>query len=430
MDDTPAWAPESIRQARADLSRLIEPGDLLGSLTVSALGAEPALDLIRSGTGPSDRVQQQVGEAAETAGLTARQRKLAPALERWRTRRGQTGHRRMLDSLRRRGGGLLIPEDAAWPRQLHDLGAAQPVALWFRVAPGESDPYIEAPARLPHPARSVAVVGSREMTDYGAQVAWETARQLAAHGVSVVSGGAYGIDAAAHRGSLEGADEEQRPAVAVLAGGVDRLYPAGNERLLHAVMDRGIIFSEMAPGSAPTRHRFLQRNRLIAALAAATVVVEARWRSGALSTAHHAMDIGRPVGAVPGSVHSASSAGCHRLLRHTPAQLVTDAADVMELVAADAAGVLAAPDGHPAPEGASKPLGESATDGLGDIDRRIYDALPVRSATTPSRLSEVAGLPIPHIFGALTRLERKKLVRRTTAGWGRAGYHPAPQSSG
>ncbi|RJN31089.1 DNA-processing protein DprA [Nesterenkonia natronophila] len=424
MCDTSGWAATSTRHARAGLSRLIEPGDLLGPLTVEVLGAEQTLELIASGTGPTPQEQQRVGEAAEASGLTARQRRLPAALQRWRTRLPQIRDTQMLRSLYRCGGGLLIPEDAAWPRQLNDLGPAQPLALWFRVAAGDSDPYSLAPARLPQAGRSVAVVGSREMTDYGGKVAWETARELAAHGVSIISGGAYGIDAAAHRGSLDGAQEDGWPALAVLAGGVDRFYPAGNDRLLHAILDRGIILSEMPPGSAPTRHRFLQRNRLIAALAAGTVVVEARWRSGALSTAHHAMDIGRPVGAVPGSVYSASSAGCHRLLRHTPAQLITDAADIMELVAADGADPGWPPGLRPAASAAVTGDAESrsATDGLGEVDRRIFEALPVRSTTTPSRLSEAAGLPMPQVLGGLTRLERKRLVHRTGGRWGRTGH--------
>lgn len=421
-DDCPTWAPEETRQARADLSRLIEPGDLLGQLAVAALGADEAVELIRSGREPTALQQQTVGEAAESAGLMPRQRKLSEALERWRTRLPQIGDTQMLNSLRRQGGGLLIPEDAAWPRQLEDLGPAQPLALWFRLAGGDSDPYREVWGRLPGAGRSVALVGSREMTDYGGHVAWEAARELAGHSVTVISGGAYGIDAAAHRGSVAGAQHGHWPGVAVLAGGVDRLYPAGNDRLLRDLLKQGMVLSEMAPGSAPTRHRFLQRNRLIAALAAAVVVVEARWRSGALSTAHHALDIGRPVGVVPGSVFSVSSAGCHRLLRHTPAQVVTDAADILELVAA------ATP--HPGAEGqdcietvqdhVTNDDSPSVVDGLDEVARRIYDALPVRRVTTPGRLSAIAGLPMPQIYGGLSRLERRKLVRRTQGGWGRS----------
>lgn len=422
-DNVPAWAPEGTRQARADLSRLIEPGDLLGSITVSVLGAERTLHLIRSGQKPSASDQQNVGEAAESSGLTPRQRKLSEALARWRTRLAQIGDTQMLRSLGRQGGGLLIPEDAAWPRQLGDLGAAQPIGLWFRLSGSDDhDPYASVNGHLPRSGRSVAVVGSREMTDYGGHVAWETARELAGYSVTVISGGAYGIDAAAHRGTLAGAQRGHRPAIAVLAGGVDRLYPAGNEGLFKDVLRHGIVLSEMAPGSAPTRHRFLQRNRIIAALSAAVVVVEARWRSGALSTAHHAMDIGRPVGAVPGSVLSASSAGCHRLLRHTPAHVVTDAADVMELVAAEgphigaqAPEVIESSQRHAPVEDFS-----SALDGLDEAARRIYDALPVRRVTTPGRLSEIAGLPIPQIFAGLSRLERTRLVRRSQGGWGRA----------
>lgn len=420
-NDPAVWASDATRLARANLCRLIEPGDLLGSLTVSVLGAEPTLHLICSGREPTTTEQQNVGEAAESSGVTARQRKLSEALSRWRTRLPQLGDTQMLQSLVRRGAGLIIPEDTAWPSQLDDLGAARPLALWFRLSAEHPDPYSEAAHRWPHPGRIVALVGSREMTDYGGRIAWDTAAELARSGVCVISGGAYGVDAAAHRGSMAGAAADSWPALAVLAGGVDRFYPAGNEQLLHSILDHGLVLSEVAPGSAPTRHRFLQRNRVIAALSSAVVVVEARWRSGALSTAHRALDIGRPVGAVPGSVLSASSAGCHRLLRDTPTQVVTDAAEIMELVAAqntvtvreDSAPTTALQRGRPEPEQIS------AMDGLSDVERLIYDALPVRRVTTPSRLSQVAGLPIPQIFGGLTRLQRKHLVRRTQGGWGR-----------
>src|SRR5450756_1961145 len=151
---------------------------------------------------------------------------------------------------------------------------------------------------------------------------------LADAGWTVVSGGAYGIDAVAHRAALAAGGTT----VAFLAGGVDRLYPAGNATLLAAIQESGgSLVSEVPPGSVPSKVRFLQRNRLIAAASRATVVVEAAWRSGALSTATHAAGLLRPVGAVPGPVTSAASAGCHRLLRDGCAVCVTDAADALPL---------------------------------------------------------------------------------------------------
>ncbi|GFZ89369.1 DNA-processing protein DprA [Nesterenkonia alkaliphila] len=424
----PEWAATTVRRARAELCRLIEPGDLLGAVTISALGAEAAHRLLVSGREPAEHEQQRVGEAAEAAGLSRGQRRLAEGLQRWRTRLLQlTRSEQMLNALHRIGGGVLVPEDACWPEQLQDLGAAQPLCLWFRTVPGAQDPYARMLRGLPQPGRSLAVVGAREATDYGSRIAWESARELAGHAVTVVSGGAYGIDAAAHRGALSAT--EGAPTIAVLAGGVDRFYPAGNASLLNSIAEQGLILSEMAPGSSPTKSRFLQRNRLIAALAAATVVVEARWRSGALSTANHALSIGRPVGAVPGSVYSASSAGCHRLLRETPAQLVTDAADAVQLVleqstAAGTQGISAQSEQPSLPM-----IGQPETcaaesvqpvDGLNDLERRVYDALPARRFTTSGKLSEVAGIPVPQVLTSLTRLRRKSLAREENGEWGRA----------
>ena len=157
------------------------------------------------------------------------------------------------------------------------------------------------------------------------------------------------------------------PTIAVMAGGVDRFYPSGNEDLLRAVCNQGAVLAEVPPGSAPTRYRFLQRNRLIAALSAVTVVVEARWRSGALNTAHHAETLGRAVGAVPGSVHSANSAGCHRLLRDGGAVCVTDAGEIAEL---------ASPSGEALP--GTRAVRAADHDGLTLEDLILLDALPLQ----------------------------------------------------
>ena len=228
-----------------------------------------------------------------------------------------------LARLERCGGRLVHPGSDEWPGERLDwpdgvLHDAPPLALCVRG---------------PHPlaeatARSVAVVGARAATAYGAHVAAELGRGLAERGATVVSGGAYGIDAAAHRGAL---DADAAPTVAVLACGVDIAYPRGNDRLLARTAERGLVVSELPPGSTPTRARFLVRNRVIAALALGTVVVEAAARSGSLATADRARELDRHLMAVPGPVTSALSAGCHALLRDG-ATCVTRAEEVLDLV--------------------------------------------------------------------------------------------------
>lgn len=419
----PYWAPPQLRQQRSELSRLIEPGDLLGPTSVAALGPARAHELIFSGRRPTSEEQQTVAAAALEAGLNTSRVTLVGGLERWRTRIEQANGERDLRVLHRLGGGLIIPEDDAWPAQLNDLYPAVPLGLYFRgTAPAaDADPeqnYLLALKRLPVPPRSISVVGSREMSDYGARATFELAEQLAGHGVSILSGGAYGIDAAAHRGALYAERDESGPSptCAVLAGGVDRFYPAGNERLLRAVTDQGLLLSEMAPGSTPTRHRFLHRNRIIAALAAAVVVVEARWRSGALSTAHHGLGLGRAVGAFPGSVFSSSSSGCHRLLRDTPAELVTDAAEVLELIAGRPTAEQTALQ---IPSTGQVPTQERVADHLSDVDQRLYDALPAQRSTTAGKLCGVAGLPMPQVLAGMSRLERRGLATVAEGQWSR-----------
>ncbi|EYR62130.1 DNA transporter, partial [Actinotalea ferrariae CF5-4] len=257
-----------------------------------------------------------------------------------------------------------------------------------------------------------AVIGARACTRYGEHVTADLAAGVVAAGRVVVSGGAYGIDAAAHRAALAA----DGVTVAVLAGGVDRLYPAGNARLLLALQDGvGALVSEVPPGSVPSRQRFLQRNRLIAAMTGATVVVEAAWRSGALSTAGRAAALLRPVGAVPGPVTSAASAGCHRLLRDGAAVCVTDAAEVLELLGG---GVPA--DGRPP----SAELPDPA-DGLDNAARQVLDALPVRAWAEVGSLTRVAGVSAAQARGALGVLELAGLAERRGDRWRRARTHGA-----
>jgi DNA processing protein len=215
---------------------------------------------------------------------------------------------------------LLSPLDERWPPQLGDLGDQAPMELYVL-----GDPNLRELTR-----HAVAMVGSRAATAYGEVVATELASDLAERGVTVISGGAYGIDAVCHRAALGVAGKT----VAVMAGGVDRLYPPGNQRLLEAIIAQGgAVISELPPGTVPNRGRFAARNRLIAALGEATVVVESAGRSGSgtLNTARHAGVLGRPVGAVPGPVTSLCSAGCHKLIQQGLARLVVSVDDITDL---------------------------------------------------------------------------------------------------
>ena len=386
--------------ARAALSRLLEPSDTVGLALAVLVG--PA-DALRIATGDVSAGREISAELREHLGLQgARRDPLAEGLERWRPRRADLAPVRDLDTLGRLGGRLVVPGTEEWPSALDDLRATAPLCLWVRGR-----------HRIPGMYRLAAVVGSRDSTAYGAAVTAELASGMVTRGYGVVSGGAYGIDAQAHRAALAGsAGGPPPPTIAVLANGVDRYYPAGNEELLRAVAERGILVSEMPPGSSPTRWRFLQRNRLIAALSAVTVVVEARWRSGALNTAHHAAGLGRPVGAVPGPVHSANSAGCHRLLRDGTAVCVTDAPEIAEL-----AGPLSAVDDADRAKESSSPSRDH--DGLLVPDLLVLDGLPVRASTSVDKLATVAGLSVRDVIAGLTRLELAGLAARTGEGWRR-----------
>jgi len=356
--------PEDPVLARVAWSRICEPGDADAYQLVAAAGPVAALRAALNGT----------------AGC-----------RRWRVRLPDADPVRDLATLGRFGGRLLVPGAPEWPAALDDLGAWAPFCLWVRGP-------LQAAAAC---RRSVAVVGSRAATGYGEHLAALIGAGCAERGFTVVSGAAYGIDGAAHRGSLSGGG----PTLAVLACGVDRSYPRGHERLIERIAADGLVLSEVPPGSAPTRWRFVERNRLIAAMSRATVVVEATWRSGALVTAHRAGELGRPVGAVPGLVTAPTSAGCHRLLREGVATCVTDAAEVVELAA---------------------PIGEfldpAAPDGefrLPPDDRRVLDSLPVRRAAALASLSRVAGLEQATVASALGRLELQGLAVREPAGWRR-----------
>lgn len=366
------------RAARAALTRLAEPGDTWLGRAVAGAGAVEVLDRVR---------HPRAGEDSRLAHYRVRLPALAADA----------------DLARRARARVLVPGDDEWPPAVDDLGDGAPLALWVA---GEG--FLADVAR-----RAVAVVGSRACTSYGEHVAAEIAAGLGDRGWTVVSGGAFGIDAAAHRGSLA----VDAPTVAVLACGVDVAYPAAHDSLLHSVRATGVVVSELPPGARPTRRRFLDRNRVIAALGRGTVVVEAAVRSGALNTAGHAEELSRMVMAVPGPVTSAMSAGTHELVRTQGGSLVTSAADVLDLVGelgADAADRLRGP---PRPH-----------DGLDPVGLRVLEALPVRRFAAPDSIGRVAGLDAPTVLRSLGVLAALGLAHARDGRWRRRSVAPDESS--
>jgi DNA processing protein len=349
---------------------------------------------------------------AELAALVAR---VGPVEAAERVRRGQvddvlarrTEARREIDRavedlelLGRRGGRLITPDDDEWPGLAFTAFGGTAVASRPQGRPPLTL-WVLGPARLDDAAqRAAAVVGTRAATSYGEHVAADLAVGLAERDVAVVSGGAYGIDGAAHRAALS----VDGLTVAVLAGGIDIPYPAGHSALLHRIATDGLLVTEYPPGIRPARHRFLTRNRLVAAFAGASVVVEAGLRSGAANTAAWARALGRVVGAVPGPVTSSSSGGCHALLR-AGAEVITRAEDVVELVGR--IGELASEQTGPA----------SPLDGLGDDERRVYEALPGRGTATVDEIAVAAAMAPARILAPLAMLEIAGLVERRDGSW-------------
>ncbi len=365
-----------VLRAWAYLSRVAEPPCAPLADFTARVGPVEAADAIRRGGAPDDvvpHVQARCGIdcAAEDT-----------------------------DLLTRRGGRLITRDDAEWPYLAFTSFGSAPMR---RRADGSAPLVLWAlgPARLDEvAARSAAVVGTRAATAYGEHVASDFAAGLVERDVAVVSGAAYGIDGAAHRASLAA----DGITVAVLAGGIDIPYPAGHSALLHRIAVGGLVVSEYPPGVRPARHRFLTRNRLVAALSGVTVVVEAGLRSGAASTAAWADGLGRVVCAVPGPVTSAASAGCHALIRRG-AHLVTRPDEVVEL--AGRAGELAEELEHP-----SSPL-----DALSDEQRRVYEALPSRGVRTVDEIAVTSGIPAEGLLAPLAMLEIAGLVQRSDGRW-------------
>ena len=301
------------------------------------------------------------------------------------------------------GAWLVTPADPLWPPQLNDLGPDRPYGLWCR---GDSRHLLDLAS-----APSVALVGSRDPSIYGTEATTHLAAELARRGYTVISGGAMGIDIAAHRAALtqQGSD---LPTIAFMAGGLDRLYPAQNSDALNMIVDRGLIMSEVSVGNTPTRWRFLERNRLIAALARHTIVVEARWRSGALNTARHAMEIGRTLWAVPGQINSPNSVGTNRLLRDGLAQTLTEAADILEY---DAAAGFELGTEHESEW--DRAASSSALDELTERQGRVWDDLSPRSYRGVDEIAAALGLSARDVMADLFHLGRCGLAESSGTSW-------------
>jgi DNA processing protein len=375
--------------ARAALTYPAEPADRRLARLIREHGAVRTLDAIRSDRplGPGGDGAAADGPAADGAG--PRQ----AAMERWRVRLPELPAPEQVLALRDSGIRVICPGDPEWPGQLDDLGDDQPYALWLR---GNADLRFTC-------LRSVAIVGARAATAYGSYVAAEFAASVAARGWAVVSGGAFGVDAAAHRGALSG----DGVTVAVLACGVDVPYPSAHTELFDAIAAQGVIASEWPPGRQVSRLRFLVRNRVIAALATGTLVVEASQRSGAINTARHARDLHRRLMAVPGPVTSDLSAGCHHIIREWQGTLVTSAAEVTENLSPVGAIVPAGP-GQP-------PL--LPRDALGLAQATVLDAMPRRGGAGTVRVAQRAGLDPATVVRCLGELAAAGFIERCDDGW-------------
>lgn len=384
---------ESPQEVAAAWSGIIEPGDPAAGRLRRELGDRAALEWIFS-PGGGDPYRKRLWEGAPEEGA----RPPIPwhrAHSRWHPRARTLDVGDLLAKAESLGSYLLTPADAAWPPQLAALEDRAPLALWVK---GEADPAILS-------APSAALIGARAATSYGNRTAQTLAYDLVNAGYVIVSGGAFGIDTAAHRGSLAapGLPESLGATVSVLCGGLGQLYPAANTDLFAAIETNGLLVSEVPAHWRPARWRFLERNRVIAALSGAVVVVEAGLRSGALATANRAAEIGVPVGAVPGSVTSAISAGAHQLIRDG-AELVTNAAEIVELIR-----------GEPLLTESSS--GAARNGEMPKKTRQVWDAFPLSRRSSAADLALAAGLGQAEVELALLELQLDGHAELTEGVW-------------
>jgi DNA processing protein len=397
------------RFARAAWSGIAEPGDGVAGEIVDRLGAPQALAALLERWTP-DMLLARLASTDLTLDDADK------AIARWTPRLSSGPTIVALRQAARFGVRLRVPSDQSWPAGLSDLGPHAPLALWTRGTEEALDSL----------GRSIALVGARAATGYGEHVTMEASSGLVDRGYAIVSGAAYGIDGMAHRAALASHGQT----VAFLAGGVDRFYPSGHDALLTRIVEHGMVISELPCGSQPTRWRFLQRNRLIAATSLATIVIEAGWRSGSLNTAHHALDMSRPVGAVPGPVTSAASAGCHKLIREGQVICVTNADEMAELapLAAlaprvmqgdlaeqiDLADQRVETTGSRSPETAPANIPSASTS---PVATRVLDALSVRAPREASDIASRSGLSLADVRAELGRMQLDGVARENDRGW-------------
>ncbi|MEY4391172.1 MAG: DNA-protecting protein DprA [Actinomycetota bacterium] len=342
---------------------IAEPGDRMAGQIIREHGSVEALQIFRNPAGFGSEY--------------------VSALERWSSRYSQNLADTRIDLAKKHDLKLLVPTDEIWPKGLSDLGEHSPLLIWYRGS-------VE---KLEELDKSISIVGSRNATHYGQRVTADLVKTLTEERAAIVSGGALGIDAVAHRATLA----MRGTTVAIMAGSLDNPYPAANLELFEQIAYTGLVLSEMSPGSKPTRWRFLQRNRLIAALSEALVVTEAGWRSGSINSVNHATELGRPVFAVPGPITSPASAGCNRLIRDGQASLLVDVEDLPSELGW---------------RGTAVNISES----LGALELRVMDVLSRREATVNS-LQTQSGLALHELKFALGSLSILGLATQGKTGW-------------
>lgn len=425
-------------------SNLQEPGDEAAGTLREVLGVETALDMVLSQPTPRD-LPRHLAKHPTAAGYDWEK-----AWKRWRARIETIHLENDFAQVEKAGGWMIYPQHPAWPEKVNDLGPAAPVAIWGRgrLYPGASfraggtglgdepdgrtqstrgegcaahkgavsrrGPHKGAQPGPNHPPNetatapnadfneggdtagnrptTVAVVGARACTAEGERAAYELSYELAHAGISVISGGAFGIDVAAHRGALTSGHT-----LAVMAGGVMQLYPRAHLEIFDQILDSGGgIISEVPPFWRPARWRFVSRNRIIAALADAVVMVEAGVRSGAVVTLKRAQEMGREIAAYPGSARNVIAQGCNQAIRNG-ATLVTSHEEVLELVNPIGVNIEVEQPQLPLP-------------GLPQEQQRVWDAMPKRAGATARAIAQVAGLGEEETLEILAQLVLKGMV--------------------
>jgi DNA processing protein len=366
-------------KAAAIWSLLCEPGDSMAGMLRRFLGVEESLYEIRRAKSAKDLLPLLPADTFRAPQFIST---LHDSLECWKRRLAIVNVDRAIETISNLNGTLLSAESPLWPTGLLDLGDSAPAVLWVL---GKSNTLQNQ--------KTLSIVGSRIASSYGMEVTKDLVKTALARDFVIVSGGALGIDASAHKNALFFGGKT----IAIMAGGLDRLYPAKNLDLFQEIQQSGVVISEMPPGTAPARWRFLQRNRLIAAIGQATVVVEAGFRSGSINTAGHANELDRPVGAIPGPINSTRSAGCHRLIKERRAELISTPSDLEELLGIRSKEV--------ANDFQLSGLQTRALDSFGSFEQGA------------ERVAQVSGMTLNEASFTLDSLSRLGLVVQTSNGW-------------